>query len=255
MKKVKVIKVGGKVAEHEQVLNAFLDDFVDLKGFKVLVHGGGVIATEMASKLGVETKMIDGRRVTDKDMLDVTTMVYAGLVNKNIVAKLQARGVNAIGLTGADLNIMHSIKRNPFPVDFGWVGDIESVNPNWLQAFLEQGVIPVVAPLTHDGKGNLLNTNADSIASFLASKLSNKVSVELISLFDRDAVEDNAGNPIPRITLETYQELKEKKVIKGGMIPKMDLGFSALEKGVESVVIKGFNALQDESIGTRLSHE
>jgi acetylglutamate kinase len=254
MRKVTVIKVGGRVAEDEAVLNSFLDDFVNLKGFKVLVHGGGVIATQMAKKLGIETEMIDGRRVTDKDMLEVTTMVYAGLVNKNIVAKLQSRKVNAIGLTGADLNIIHSLKRNPVPVDFGWVGDIETVDANWLQVFLEQGVIPVIAPLTHDGKGNMLNTNADSIASFIASRLANKIETDLISCFDREGV-FNGDEILSSLRISEYDELKNSAAIKDGMIPKLDLGFEALSQGVNSVTIKGFDALSDETKGTRLIHE
>ena len=251
MPEIKVIKIGGKVAEDEDSLNAFLKEFVNLKGHKVLVHGGGVIATKTAEKLGIETTMIEGRRVTDKPMLDVATMVYAGLVNKNLVAKLQALGLNAIGLTGADLNIIHSVKRNPVPVNFGFVGDIESVHSSWLKAFTEQGIVPVLAPLTHDGKGNLLNTNADSIASFVASSLAVKGKVELILCFDMPGVM-NEGEIIAEINPLKYQELKEAEVIKDGMIPKLDLGFKALSEGVNKVSIKNFALLNEANAGTVL---
>ena len=253
MPEIKVIKIGGKVAEDEASLKAFLEEFVHLKGHKVLVHGGGVIATRMAEKLGIETTMIEGRRVTDKPMLDVATMVYAGLVNKTLVAKLQALGLNAIGLTGADLNIIHSNKRNPVPIDFGFVGDIDSVHGSWLKVFTEQGIVPVLAPLTHDGKGNLLNTNADSIASFVASAIAVKGKVDLILCFDMPGVM-NGDEVISEINPSKYQELKESGVIKDGMIPKLDLGFKALSEGVRKVVITNFVSLNDESKGTILVH-
>lgn len=251
MNQVKVIKIGGKVAEEDEDLDDFLSEFVKMKGHKVLVHGGGVIANKLAEKLGIKPKMIDGRRVTDRGTLDIVTMVYAGLVNKKIVAKLQALGQNAVGLTGADLNIIQAVKRNPVPIDFGWVGDINSVKVNWLKAFLEQGIVPVIVPLTHDGKGNMLNTNADSIASYVAQKLADKLETELIMCFDQPGVMED-GKVIKELDFEYYQELKKEKIITDGMIPKLQLGFKALEESVSRVTMKNFSSLNDETKGTSL---
>lgn len=251
MREIKVVKIGGKVAENEELLDAFLNEFISLKGLKLLVHGGGVVASKIAEKLGMKVKMIEGRRVTDKQMLFVATMVYAGLVNKNIVAKLQGLGMNAIGLTGSDLNVIQSIKRNPEPIDFGFVGDIEKVNGDWLKVFMEQGIIPVLAPLTHDGKGNLLNTNADAIASHIASSLANSASTELILGFEQPGVLES-GKVIPQIDLQRYNELKKAEIVKDGMIPKLDLGFQALNSGVKRVRITNFASISDESKGTIL---
>tara|TARA_R110000868_G_scaffold259361_7_gene517400 strand:- start:21256 stop:22020 length:765 start_codon:yes stop_codon:yes gene_type:complete len=248
---IKVIKVGGSIAEDEDQLDDFLKDLSELSGYKVLVHGGGVMATKLSERLGLKSKIIDGRRVTDKGTLDIATMVYGGLINKKIVAKLQALNVNAVGLTGADLNIIHSVKRNPVPVDYGWVGDIDSIKVNWIKAFLEKNVLPVFAPLTHDGKGNLLNTNADSVASKLAIKLSAKAKVELILCFDQPGVLNN-GKVIPSIKAELFEKLKKEKVISGGMIPKLQMGLIAIEKGVQSVILKSAGSLNDEKTGTRL---
>lgn len=180
MNSIKVIKIGGKIAENEAWLTEFLSEFHQMKGSKILVHGGGVLASSISKQLGITTTMIEGRRVTDSKTLDVVTMVYGGLINKKIVARLQALGQNAIGLTGADLNIIEADKRNPIPVDFGWVGDINTVQVDWLKTFLEQGIVPVIAPLTHDKKGNMLNTNADNIAGFLTQELAIRYEVELI---------------------------------------------------------------------------
>lgn len=251
MREIKVVKIGGKVAENEELLDAFLNEFISLKGLKLLVHGGGVVASKIAEKLGMKVKMIEGRRVTDKQMLFVATMVYAGLVNKNIVAKLQGLGMNAIGLTGSDLNVIQSTKRNPEPIDFGFVGDIEKVNGGWLKVFMEQGIIPVLAPLTHDGKGNLLNTNADAIASHIASSLADSASTELILGFEQPGVLES-GKVIPQIDLQRYNELKKAEIVKDGMIPKLDLGFQALNSGVKRVRITNFASISDESKGTVL---
>ncbi|MFV1882938.1 MAG: acetylglutamate kinase [Balneola sp.] len=248
---IKVIKIGGTIAEDENQLDDFLKDFAALKGFKILIHGGGVIATKLAEKLGLKLKMIDGRRVTDKGMLDIATMVYAGLVNKKIVAALQAIQVNAVGLTGADLNLIQAAKRNPVPIDFGWVGDIASIKTNWIRAFLEKGVVPVFAPITHDGKGSLLNTNADSVASELAVKLAEKNEVELILCFDQPGVMRD-GKVITSLKPDSFEKLKQDKVISGGMIPKLQMGFKAIEKGVHHVVLKSANDLNEEQKGTRL---
>ncbi len=251
MDTIKVIKIGGKVAENEIILDQFLKDFYHLKGSKILVHGGGVMATKISEKLGIDTKMLDGRRVTSAEALEVVTMVYGGLINKKIVAKLQAIGQDAIGLTGADLNIIHANKRNPVPIDFGWVGDVEHVKTEWLKAFLEQGVIPIIAPLTHDGKGNMLNTNADNIAGYLASELAKRYSVKLIFCFDRPGVMDG-DMVIKTIDLQHYDDLKSKGIISDGMIPKLDLGFQSLKKTVNQVTIKAVEDLTIEESGTQL---
>lgn len=248
---INIIKIGGKIAENEQQLAAFLKDFNDLKGAKILVHGGGVIASAIGKKLGLQPTMIDGRRVTDKETLEVITMVYAGLINKKIVAGLQALGQNAIGLTGADLNVIRSVKRNPVPIDFGWVGDIEAVDGAWFKLFTEQGVVPVVAPLTHDSHGNLLNTNADSVAAHVASALALKYPVRLTLCFDQSGVLYN-GAVVPKLSTTTYTRLKAEKVVTDGMIPKLDLGFLALKQGVKQVRIASFRDIHDDSQGTIL---
>lgn len=252
MDTIRVIKIGGKVAENEETLNRFMAEFHLLKGSKILVHGGGVLATNLAEKLGIKTKMVDGRRVTDDDTIDIVTMVYGGLVNKKVVAKLQALGQNAIGLTGADLNIIYSNKRNPVPLDFGWVGDIEFVQSDWLKVFLEQGVVPVIAPLTHNGNGDLLNTNADNIAGFLASELAKRYTVQLTFCFDRPGVM-NGEEIIDSISLKDFEKLKKEGIISDGMIPKLDLGFQALSNAVDKVTIKHMQDLNTEQTGTELT--
>jgi len=248
---IKVVKIGGKVAENKETLDRFLADFHLMKGSKILVHGGGVLATQLSEKMGIKTQMVEGRRVTDSDTLDVVTMVYGGLINKKLVSKLQALGQDAIGLTGADLNIIHANKRNPFPIDFGWVGDIEYVQSSWLKVFLEQGVVPVIAPLTHDGKGNLLNTNADNIAGFLAAELARKYTVELVFCFDRPGVMQRE-KVIPTLDVANYEDLKAQGIISDGMIPKLDLGFRALNHAVDRVIVKQVQDLNNEGTGTAL---
>ena len=171
MEKLTIVKVGGKICENPTSLNALLRDFASIEGNKLLVHGGGRLATSMAERLGIETKMVDGRRITDDDMLEVVTMVYGGLVNKRIVAGLQALGVNALGMTGADMNILLSHKRPVKTVDYGWVGDVDRADGVALKSLISQGVVPVIAPLTHDGKAHILNTNADTMASTVAKAL------------------------------------------------------------------------------------
>ncbi len=252
MESIKVIKIGGKVAENDASLDAFLNDFVALDGQKVLVHGGGIIATKIGEKLGIKTTMIDGRRVTNKETLEVATMVYGGLINKKIVAKLQALKVNAIGLTGADLSLLTSRKRDPEPIDFGWVGDIEAVNREALKSLIEKGITPVLAPLTHDGLGNLLNTNADSIASKVAQELANEFEVELLLCFDMPGVM-NGEKIVSEMNLLLYRYLQGNGIVNDGMIPKLDLGFEALNNRVKNVFIKSFKELNDRKSGTRLS--
>jgi acetylglutamate kinase len=251
MNTIKVIKIGGKVIDDESKLDQFLRDFVSLEGKKILVHGGGKIASDVAAKLGLETKMIDGRRITDADILEVVTMVYGGLLNKKIVAKLQALNCNSVGLSGADMNIIHSKKRGTEPVDFGFVGDIESVDGGRLNLLLNEGITPVIAPLTHDGKGQLLNTNADNVAGFIATELAREFDIELDLCFDLEGVM-NGEKLITEMNLLLYRHLEGNGIIKEGMIPKLDLGFKALNAGAKKVRIVGFNSINDSDKGTRL---
>lgn len=251
MSAIKVIKIGGKVIDDESKLDQFLNDFVKIESKKVLVHGGGKIASDIASKLGIETKMIEGRRITDSHMLDVVTMVYGGLVNKKIVAKLQALGCNALGLSGADLNVVQSKKRNSEPIDFGFVGDIESVDGILLNSLLNEGITPVIAPLTHDGSGQLLNTNADNIAGSIATELAETENTELDLCFDLEGVM-NGEKLITEMNLLLYRHLEGIGIIKEGMIPKLDLGFKALNAGAKKVRIVGFDWVNEPNKGTRL---
>ena len=247
---IQVIKIGGGVLENEAQRDAFLRQFAAIEGPKVLVHGGGRLATTMAERLGVETHMIDGRRVTDKETLDIVTMVYGGLVNKQVVAQLQTMGVNAIGLTGVDGGWMKSVKR-PIKngIDYGYVGDVVEVNGQYLRTLLDNGLTPVIAPITFSADGLLLNTNADTVASETAVGLveSRKLNVEgreanvqLTFCFEKAGVlsnPDDESSVIARITPETYTQLKADGIISGGMIPKIDNAFAAIEHGVQSVRI------------------
>lgn len=240
MEKITIIKVGGKIVEEEHSLKQLMDDFSSISGNKILVHGGGRSATTIAAKLGIETKMVEGRRITDKEMLDVVTMVYGGLVNKNIVAGLQAKGCNAVGFCGADMDIIRSVKRPVKDIDYGFVGDVVDVNTKELRLMLEQGVTPVMAPLTHDGNGQLLNTNADTIASELAIVLSEHFRVRLIYCFEKDGVLSNPDDEtavIYEIDLEAFAEYKADGTIVGGMIPKLENAFHALNNGVAEILI------------------
>lgn len=235
-----VIKVGGKIVEEEATLNQLLDDFATIPGHKVLVHGGGRSATKIASQLGIESRMVDGRRITDADTLRVVTMVYGGLVNKNIVAGLQARGVNALGLTGADMNVIRSVKRAVKEVDYGFVGDVEKVDASLLADLIGKGVVPVMAPLTHDGNGHMLNTNADTIAGETAKALSAFFDVTLVYCFEKKGVlrdENDDDSVIPQITRSEFDRYVAEGVIQGGMIPKLENSFNAINGGVSEVVI------------------
>ncbi len=248
--KVNVIKVGGAVVEDTASLNNLLQQFAQLPGNKVLVHGGGRSATRIAASLGIESHMVGGRRITDAQMLQVVTMVYAGLVNKNIVAGLQARGVNALGLTGADMDVLRSHKR-PLKavtmddgteqlVDFGFVGDVDKANGEMLCKLIAEGVVPVMTPLTHDGAGNLLNTNADTIASKVACALAPYFDVTLTFCFEKKGVLRNADDDdsvIPVITEQDFAAHRASGVISGGMIPKLENAFDAIHQGVQRVVI------------------
>ena len=253
--KLILVKVGGKVVENPEALHRLITDLSHLEGRKVLVHGGGVLATKTATALGIETTMVDGRRVTDDQTIDVVTMVYAGLVNKRIVCMLQSLGTNAIGLCGADMNIILSHKRPVKTVDYGWVGDVERVDGKALSTLVESGVVPVIAPLTHDGKGHILNTNADTIAAETAKGLSEYYDVTLVFCFEKRGVLADATNDhsvIPWLDLQRYEALKGDGVITDGMIPKLDNAFSTISHGVKEVVITHADCLCDLSQGTHI---
>ena len=241
MEKVTIVKVGGAIVEDSEQLAQLLKDFAAIPGKKVLVHGGGRRATKVAAALGIESKMVNGRRITDADMLEVVTMVYGGLVNKNLVAKLQANGVNALGLTGADMDVIHSHKR-PLKdgIDFGFVGDVERANGKMLQTLINEGITPVMAPLTHDGKGNILNTNADTIASETAKALAPYYDVTLIYSFEKKGVLSNPEDDdsvIPVITHADFERYKADGTVAGGMIPKLENALAAIDAGVKEVII------------------
>ena len=250
-----IIKVGGKIVENPESLNALLQDFAAVEGKKLLVHGGGRSATQMAARLGVETKMVDGRRITDEAMLEVVTMVYGGLVNKRIVAGLQALGVNAVGLTGADMNIVLSDKRKVSAVDYGWVGDVKRVNAEAVATLIESGCCPVVAPLTHDGCGHMLNTNADTMAGEMAKAMAAHYDVTLMFCFEKPGVladENDDSSLIPTITPAVLDDLKCRGVVSGGMIPKLDNAIACVSAGVESVVITQADRIADPYAGTKI---
>lgn len=253
-KKITVIKVGGKIVEEPASLAALLDRFAAVEGAKVLIHGGGRSATKIAERLGIESKMVGGRRITDADTLQVVTMVYGGLVNKNIVAGLQARGVNALGLTGADCNIIRAHKRPVGEVDYGFVGDVDYADGQMLGRLIEQGIVPIVAPLTHDGNGNLLNTNADTMAAETAKGLAKLYDVTLTYCFEFPGVmrnPDDAESLIATIDKASYKQLLADGTVSGGMIPKIDNAFNAIDNGVSQVVITRADAIDGKS-GTHI---
>lgn len=238
--KISIIKIGGNVIDFPEKLNGFLALFAKFPGAKILVHGGGIMASRFGESMGVMPEMVDGRRITDQDTLDIVTMVYAGLINKNMVAKLQALKINAIGMCGADGNLIRSMKRPIKGIDYGYVGDIEEVNITLITQFLAGGAVPVISPITHDRKGQLLNTNADSIASALATSLAQEHQVNLYLCFNKNGVlidEKNDNSIVPLINEDIYAELKKENVIHSGMIPKLDNAFEALQKGVHNVWI------------------
>lgn len=239
--KLTIVKVGGAVVEDEAQLAQLLKDFSAIEGKKVLVHGGGRRATQVAASLGIESKMVNGRRITDTEMLNVVTMVYGGLVNKNLVARLQANGVNALGLTGADIDVIRSHKR-PLKdgIDYGFVGDVDKANGQMLSRLIEEGITPVMAPLTHDGQGTILNTNADTIASETAKALAPYYDVTLIFSFEKKGVlsnPDDDDSVIPVITHADFIKYKEDGTISGGMLPKIENALAAIDAGVGRVII------------------
>ena len=235
-----VIKVGGAVVENDGSLDSLLRGFAAVEGRKVLVHGGGRRATAVAASLGIESRMVGGRRVTDGDMLDVVTMVYGGLVNKNVVARLQALGVDALGLTGADMDVIRSHKRPVKDVDYGFVGDVERVDGAKLARLIEAGVTPVMAPLTHDGRGRMLNTTADTIAAETAKALAADYDVTLVYCFEKPGVladPDDDSSLIPVITRQDFARLAADGTVAGGMLPKLENAFAAISAGVARVNI------------------
>ena len=263
--KLTLVKVGGAIVENADSLSSLLDKFASIEGHKVLVHGGGRSATRIAERLGLPQQMVAGRRVTDADTLRVVTMVYAGLVNKNIVAQLQARGINALGLTGADMNVISSHRRPPKQVrmddgstqtvDYGFVGDIDQVNADLLSDLIAKGVVPVMCPIGHDAQGNLLNTNADTIAAEVAKALARNFEVTLVYCFEKRGVlrdADDDDSVIPCITQTEFPVLVEQGIVSGGMLPKLENAFDAIRAGVQEVVITRADALDHPSEGTRL---
>ena len=255
MEKLTLIKVGGKIVEEQATLSRLLASFAAIPGRKVLVHGGGRSATAMASRLGIESRMVGGRRITDKAMLEVVTMVYAGLVNKNIVAGLQALGVNALGMTGADMNILLSDKRPVGEVDYGYVGDVRRVDAAALSALIEMGVVPVIAPLTHDGQGSMLNTNADTMAGETAKALASRYEVSLVYCFEKRGVlrdENDDNSVIAEMTRQQFETYRAEGVVQGGMIPKLENAFDAIRHGVREVIITRADAIGQPHEGTRI---
>ncbi|MBA4196920.1 MAG: acetylglutamate kinase [Chitinophaga sp.] len=262
MEKLYVIKIGGNIIDDEQKLSSFLQSFASIQGKKILIHGGGKLATKLAATLGVEQQMVEGRRITDAETLKIVTMVYAGYINKNIVAQLQANNCNAIGLCGADGNVIKAHKR-PLKngIDYGFVGDVDAVNTTVLQSLIEQNIAVVVAPITHNANGQLLNTNADTIAQETAKALSSLYCVELIYSFEKSGVLMNAEDDtsvISSINPVSYTQLREKNIIFAGMIPKLDNAFAALQSGVSKVIIgkaEELHSLINGSAGTSIVHE
>jgi acetylglutamate kinase len=255
-----IIKIGGNVIDDDIQLDVFLEKFAAVPGKKILVHGGGKIATRIAEKLGVEARLVEGRRITDEKMLDVVTMVYAGLANKNIVATLQKYGCDAIGLSGADGNVIKAIKRPVKEIDYGFVGDIlaDSVDALAIKKFLDAGFTPVFSAITHNGNGQLLNTNADTIASALSTSLSKLYETSLIYCFEKNGVLSNIDDEysvIETITASEFDRLKEQGIINDGMIPKLQNAFDAINKGVKSVFIgnaSNLHLFQQQKFGTCL---
>lgn len=242
MEPIQIIKIGGHVLDDPQRLSVFLTHFAAVEGLKILVHGGGAVASQIGQRLGLEPHYVNGRRVTDAATLELVTMVYGGLLNKKLVAQLQHLGCNAVGLTGADGNLLHAVKRPVKGTDYGFVGDIrsEGVNASFLQSLFDQGLTPVLAPLTHDGAGSLLNTNADTIAQETAKALGRHRPVQLVYCFEKKGVLSDVQNEdsvIASITASDFESLKTSGVVSEGMIPKLQNAFEAIDGGVKKVGI------------------
>ena len=254
---IKIVKIGGNVIDNPTALRSFIEDFAKLSGPKALIHGGGKEATRLSGKLGIETQMVNGRRVTDRETLDVVTMVYAGLINKRIVALLQAAGCDAIGLCGADANVIKATRRPAVPFDYGYVGDINPANINtaFIRNMLDNGVTPVFCAINHDGNGELLNCNADSVASAVAIACSEIAPTDLTFCFEKEGVLSDVDDPtslIRSVNGSNYADLKNSGAISGGMLPKIDNAFAAVSKGVRSVTIKSSSKLLDDT-GTKIT--
>lgn len=260
MEKLSLVKIGGNIIDQPEKLDDFLSKFTQISGHKVLVHGGGKLATSLSKKLGITPKMTQGRRITDRSSLEIVTMVYAGLINKNIVAKLQSLQCNALGLTGADANSVSATKRPIKDIDFGFVGDLstESVNKQTLSALIGAAFTPVFSAITHDGNGQLLNTNADTLASALAIALSDQYDVSLVYCFEKKGVLQSAQDDhsvLPFITVQEFNKLLNQGIVSEGMIPKLQNAFHALQKGVHEVIIghaEDIPKLGKEEFGTNL---
>jgi len=260
MKQLTIIKIGGNVIDNSENLHQFLLDFTALPGDKILVHGGGKIATELGESLGIEAKMVEGRRITDIETLRIVTMVYAGLINKNMVAQLQAKGSNAIGLTGADGNIIKAKKRPVKEIDYGFVGDLDenSVSATTLDSLLTAGLVPVLCAITHDGDTQLLNTNADTIASSVAVAMSSLYETRLVYCFEKKGVlkdVNDDGSVVKEIKADEFEGLKADGTVQGGMIPKLHNAFEAIKKGVSAVYIGKADELAElaaETFGTKM---
>lgn len=256
-----IIKIGGNIIDDETSLLSFLNDFAAIKGSKILVHGGGKMATRVAESMGIKQQMIEGRRITDAETLKVVTMVYAGYINKNVTARLQAAGCNSIGLSGADGNVIRAHKRIHPVTDYGFAGDVDDVNAPFIKQLLEQGLSIVFCPITHDHNGLLLNTNADTIAQEIAKAMSPSFEVSLIYCFEKAGVLMNAEDDtsvINKITVESFVSLKEKNIISAGMIPKLQNAFAALDAGVQHISIGHAENLQRliaGASGTSIIHE
>lgn len=256
MSQLTILKIGGNIIDVPYLLEKFISDFVKTEGPKILIHGGGKLASELSAKMGIETKMHEGRRITDYETLKLVTMVYAGLINKEIVAGFQKDGCNAIGLSGADANIIPATRRAPQPIDFGYVGDVnpQMINDRFLFSLLSMGITPVICAITHDGNGSLLNTNADTIASSIAIAMSKHYSTKLVYCFEKNGVlldPDDDDSVISLITYDHFQNLKKEGIISKGMIPKLDNAFKAISNGVSEVEIKHASNLNLQ-IGTLL---
>jgi len=261
MDKLIIIKIGGNIIDDERKLSLFLNDFATINANKILIHGGGKLATRLAEQMNTPQQLVDGRRITDAETLKIVTMVYAGYINKNIVALLQANGCNAIGLTGADGNAILAHKRVNATIDYGFVGDVDSVDASLFTTLLGKGLCPVLSPITHDKNGQLLNTNADTIAQEAAKALSAFYDIELIYSFEKNGVLLDIGNEnsvIKKLNTAYYSELKREGKIFAGMIPKLDNAFSALKNGVKKVIIGKAEEIQlllSGDKGTSISHD
>ena len=254
-KDLHIIKIGGKLINDGQLLISFLEQFSQLSGPKILVHGGGSKATELSALLGIETRIIDGRRITDKDTLEVAIMVYAGLINKGIVGKLQGLGLQSIGLSGADMGIITSHKREIGDIDYGFVGDIDSINSSVLDRFMRDGVTPVICAITYEKSGQLLNTNADTIASKIATTMNEFYHSRLTYCFEYPGVLYDLRSPeliMNSLSQDEFDQLRDQGIIAKGMIPKLSNGFDALTSGVENVRVCGVNNLSQWDNSTNL---